>query len=363
MDGRGEVVVLSSNNYLGLAGHPEVVRAGIEGLERYGAGTASVRFICGTFAPHLELERALASFSGTEAALTYVSCWNANEALIPTLTDERTVIFSDELNHASIVDAIRLARPARKVVFRHADMDELRDGLRSCEPAQRKLVITDGVFSMEGDVARLPDILELVRAHDAILVVDDSHGTGVLGATGRGVAEHFDLLGEVDVITGTLGKALGGAAGGYVASSREVCDLLAQRSRPQLFSNALPPTVACSALRALELVGERPELLERLRANTHLFRERLGALGYDPLPGEAGIIPIIVGATAFAIELSERLLERGVFVTGFGYPVVPEGTARVRVQMSAAHEPEHLERALAAFEAVGREVGLLAGSR
>jgi glycine C-acetyltransferase len=353
MEGRGEVIILSSNNYLGLAGHPEVVRAGIEGLERYGAGTASVRFICGTFAPHLELERALAGLSGTEAAMTYVSCWNANEAAIPTLTDARTVILSDELNHASIVDAIRLSKPAGKVVYPHSDMTALREALVACPAGARKLVITDGVFSMEGDLARLPDIVELARAHDAVVVVDDSHGVGVMGETGRGTPEHFGLVGEIDVVTGTLGKALGGAAGGYVASSTEVCDLLSQRSRPQLFSNALPPTVACSALRAVELMRERPELLARLRENTRTFRELLAESGFAPLPGEAAIVPIIVGETAAAIALSERLLDEGVFVTGFGYPVVPEGTARVRVQMSAALERDHLERAIEAFRRVG----------
>jgi glycine C-acetyltransferase len=353
MQGRGEVIILSSNNYLGLAGHPEVVRAGIEGLERYGAGTASVRFICGTFAPHLELERALAGLSGAEAAITYVSCWNANEAVIPTLTDARTVILSDELNHASIVDAIRLSKPASKVVYPHSDMTALRDALAACPAGARKLVITDGVFSMEGDLARLPDIVELAGSHDAAVVVDDSHGVGVMGKTGRGTPEHFGLAGEIDVVTGTLGKALGGAAGGYVASSAEVCDLLSQRSRPQLFSNALPPTVACSALRAVQLMREQPELLARLRENTEVFRELLVESGFAPLPGEAAIIPIIVGETAAAIALSERLLDEGVFVTGFGYPVVPEGTARVRVQMSAALEHEHLERAIEAFRRAG----------
>ena len=352
MAGRGEVIVLSSNNYLGLAAHPEVVRAGIQGLERYGAGTASVRFICGTFEPHLELERALADLSGTEAALTYVSCWNANEAVIPSLTDASTVILTDELNHASIIDAVRLSRPAQKVIYPHSDMSALRDGLAAVPHDARKLIVTDGVFSMEGDLARLPDIVELAREHDAVVVVDDSHGVGVLGATGRGTVEHFGLLGEVDVITGTLGKALGGAAGGYVASSEEVCDLLAQRSRPQLFSNALPPTVACSALRAVELMLGEPGLLAQLRENSRAFREMLREAGYEPLEGEAAIIPIIVGETAAAIALSERLLEEGVFVTGFGFPVVPEGTARIRVQMSAALEPEHLERAIEAFRRV-----------
>ena len=359
MEGRGEVLVLSSNNYLGLAAHPDVVEAGIEGLRRYGAGTASVRFICGTFEPHLELERELAELVGTEAALTYVSCWNANEAAIPSLTDESTVILSDELNHASIIDAVRLARPARKAVYKHSDMDDLRGLLDALEPGERALVITDGVFSMEGDLARLPEIVELARAHDAVVVVDDSHGTGVMGETGRGVAEHYGLLGEIDVITSTLGKALGGAAGGFVAASEEVCDILAQRSRPQLFSNALPPTVACSALEAVRVLRREPGLVAGLRESTEAFRGRLRALGFRPLDGEAAIVPIILGETAFAIRFSERLLEEGVFVTGFGFPVVPEGAARVRVQMSAAIEPEHVERALAAFEQVGRELGLI----
>ncbi|HET9323038.1 MAG TPA: glycine C-acetyltransferase [Gaiellaceae bacterium] len=360
MEGRGEVLVLSSNNYLGLAGHPEVVRAAQDGLELYGNGTASVRFICGTFAPHHELEAELARFVGTEAALTYASCWNANEAVIPTLTDERTILISDELNHASIVDAMRLAKPERKAIYRHSDMGELREALAACEPGQRKLVVTDGVFSMEGDLARLPDIVELARAHDAVVIVDDSHGTGVMGQAGRGVAEHYGLLGEIDVITSTLGKALGGAAGGFVASSAEVVDVLAQRSRPQLFSNAIPPSVACGALRAVRLVRERPELVRRLHENTRSFRDRLRAAGFSPLDGEGAIIPIIVGETAAAIDVSRRLLDQGVFVTGFGYPVVPEGTARIRVQMSAAVTDEHLDRALDAFETVGRSTGLLA---
>jgi len=359
MAGRGEVIVLSSNDYLGLAAHPEVVDAGVQGLRRYGAGTASVRFICGTFAPHVELERDLATLSGTAAALTYVSCWNANEAAIPTLVDERTVIVSDELNHASIIDAVRLAKPERKLRYRHSDMTELRDALRSCERGQRKLVVTDGVFSMEGDLARLPDILELARAYDAAVMVDDSHGVGVVGATGRGVVEHFGVGGHVDVLTGTLGKALGGAAGGYVASSAEVCELLAQRSRPQLFSNALPPTVACSARAAVNVLLGRPDLVAKLRESTRWFRAALRERGFAPLDGEAAIIPIIVGETARAIELSQRLLDHGVFVTGFGYPVVPEGTARIRVQMSAALERGHLERALEAFTAVGREAALI----
>ncbi len=359
MEGRGPVLVLSSNNYLGLANRPEVVEAGIEGLRAYGAGTASVRFICGTFEPHLGLERELAEFVGAEAALTYVSCWNANEAVIPSLADASTVILSDELNHASIVDAIRLSKPLRKAIYPHADVAALARLLGECEPEQRKLVVTDGVFSMEGDLAPLPALVEVCRAHGATLMVDDSHGTGVMGATGRGVAEHFGLLGKIDVITSTLGKALGGAAGGFVASSHEVCEVLAQRSRPQLFSNALPPTVACSAREALAVLRAEPELVTRLHENTRRFRERLEGAGFRPIPGEGAIVPIVVGETAFAIRFSERLLDAGVFVTGFGYPVVPEGTARVRVQMSAALTDEHLDTAYEAFVRVGRELGVI----
>ena len=280
------------------------MRAGIEGLERYGAGTASVRFICGTFEPHLALERALADLSGTEAALTYVSCWNANEACIPSLTDETTVILTDELNHASLIDAIRLSRPGVEGHLPALGHGRAARRARAAPRDARKLIVTDGVFSMEGDLAKLPEIVELAREHDAVVVVDDSHGVGVLGETGRGTVEHFGLLGEVDVITGTLGKALGGAAGGYVAASEEVCDVLAQRSRPQLFSNALPPTVACSALRSIELMLEQPELLARLRENTRVFRELLAEAGYAPLDGEAAIVPIIVGETAEAMALS-----------------------------------------------------------
>jgi glycine C-acetyltransferase len=359
MEGRGEVLVLSSNNYLGLADRPEVVEAGIEGLRRYGAGTASVRFICGTFEPHLELERELAELVGTEAALTYVSCWNANEAAIPSLTDDSTVILSDELNHASIIDAVRLAKPARKAVFKHSDMDDLRAQLESLEDGQRALVLSDGVFSMEGDLAKLPELVELTHAHGGTLVVDDSHGTGVVGETGRGVAEHYGLLGEVDVITSTLGKALGGAAGGFVAGANALTDYLTQRSRPQLFSNALPPTVAMSSLAAVRYLEQHPERVEKLRDNTKYFREQITEAGFKPLPGETPIIPIIVGETAAAIQMSNMMLDEGVFVTGFGFPVVPHGQARVRCQISAAHSRDDLDEAVRAFKRVGAKLGIV----
>ena len=347
--GIGEVLVLSSNDYLGLAAEPRVVEAGIEALRAYGAGTASVRFICGLFEPHLELERDLAAFLGSEAALTFTSCWNANHAILDALCDERTHVFSDALNHASIIDAMRLARPGAKTVYPHADMAALEQALAGAEDAGRRLIVSDGVFSMEGDLAPLPELVELARRHDAVLILDDSHGLGVMGASGRGTAEHFGLHGEVDVVTGTLGKALGGGAGGFVAGDRTLCEVLEQRSRPQLFSNGLPPTVAASARQALAELRERPQLVARLHQNTVRFRELLTDAGLAPLPGESAIVPIVVGETARAIAASQRLLEQGIFVTGFGYPVVPEGTARIRAQISAAHEPHHLERAVAAL--------------
>ena len=358
MEGYGEIIILSSNNYLGLSNHRGVIQAGEDALERYGAGTASVRFICGTFSIHRELEQKLASFLGTEASLSYVSCWNANAGAIPVLAGEQDVIISDELNHASIIDAVRLCK-ARRLIYKHADMEELEDRLKSSKDARIRLIATDGVFSMEGDLAPMPAIVELARKYNAVTLVDDSHGTGVMGAGGRGVAEHFGLLGQIDVITGTLGKALGGAAGGFVASSAQVIEVLTQSSRPQIFSNALPATIAGSALKAIEVLEADPSLVAKLHDNTDYLRSGLRARGFNPLDAPSAIIPILVGETAFAIRMSERLLEEGVFVTGFGYPVVPEGTARLRVQASAALEREDMDRALEAFVRVGGEVGLI----
>jgi glycine C-acetyltransferase len=362
MEGRGEVIVLSSNNYLGLANEPSVVDAGIDALRRYGAGTASVRFICGTFTVHRELEAAIARFVGTPAALSYVSAWNANEALTPTIAREGDVVVSDALNHASIIDSIRLAKAITKcttAVYRHGDMDDLREKLRGAAGAGRRIIWTDGVFSMEGSIAKLPEILQLARDHDAIVVMDDSHATGVLGATGRGTAEHFGVLGEVDVITSTLGKALGGAAGGFIAGAESLCDMMTQRSRPQLFSNALPPTVAASSLAAIRYAEAHPERVRTLRENSDYFRGAIRDAGFDPLPGETPIVPIIVGETALAIRMSERLLDHGVFVTGFGFPVVPQGQARVRCQVSAAHTKDDLDAVVDAFKVVGKELGVL----
>lgn len=362
MEGRGDVLILSSNNYLGLSDEPNVIEAGIEGLRRFGAGTASVRFICGTFTIHRDLEEALARFVGTEASLTYVSAWNANEGFTATIAQEGDFIISDALNHASIIDSMRLAKAITKcttAVFKHSDMDDLRAKLIEAKGATRRVIWTDGIFSMEGAIAKLPDILQIAREHDAIVVMDDSHATGVLGKTGRGTAEHFGVLGEVDVITSTLGKALGGAAGGFVAGSNALADYLTQRSRPQLFSNALPPTVAASALAAVEFVEDHPERVRTLQDNARYFREQITEAGFKPLPGETPIIPIIVGETAAAIQMSELLLEQGVFVTGFGFPVVPHGQARVRCQISAAHTRDDLDEAVRAFKSVGARLGII----
>ena len=362
MEGRGKVLILSSNNYLGLSDEPAVIDAGIDGLRRFGAGTASVRFICGTFTVHRELEAALARFVGTEASMTYVSAWNANEGLTSTVVEEGDFVVSDALNHASIIDSIRLAKAITKcttAVYRHSDLDDLVEKLRANRGAKRRLIWTDGIFSMEGSIARLPEILQVARDHDAIVIVDDSHATGVLGETGRGTAEHHGVLGEVDVITSTLGKALGGAAGGFVAGSAALCDYLTQRSRPQLFSNALPPTVAASALAAVEFVEAHPERVRTLRENARYFRERVIEAGFKPLPGETPIVPIIIGETADAIRMSEMLLDEGVFVTGFGFPVVPQGQARVRCQISASHTRDDLDLAVRAFVNAGRKLNVL----
>ncbi|MEO7684382.1 MAG: aminotransferase class I/II-fold pyridoxal phosphate-dependent enzyme, partial [Gemmatimonadaceae bacterium] len=319
-------------------------------------------FICGTFTIHRELEREIASLVGTEASLSYVSAWNANEGLTATIVEPGDFVVSDALNHASIIDSLRLAKAMTKcttAVYAHSDMDDLVAKLETARDAKRRIIWTDGVFSMEGSIAKLPDILEIARRHDAIVAVDDSHGTGVLGETGRGTAEHFGVLGEVDVITSTLGKALGGAAGGFVAGPASLCDMLTQRSRPQLFSNALPPTVASSALCAIRMLRAQPERVAKLRENVRYFREQILEAGFKPLPGDTPIVPIIVGETASAIRMSDMLLEEGVFVTGFGFPVVPQGQARVRCQLSAAHSRADLDEAIAAFRTVGRKLGII----
>lgn len=354
----GEVLVLSSNNYLGLADHPEVINAGIHGLEEYGAGTASVRFICGTFEVHEQVEKALAKLHRQEAALTYVSCWTANTGLIPALAGAEDALVSDELNHASLIDACRITK-AKRLIYKHSDMASLEEKLKEAAGARRIFVVTDGVFSMEGDIAKLPEVIALAKKYDASVILDDSHGVGVMGKHGRGTAEHFGVEKDVDIITSTLGKALGGAAGGYVAASQAVIDYLQQVSRPQLFSNALPATIAASALKAVEILEREPERVARLHEITARMRDGLKARGFKPHEGESAIVPIIVGETAFAIKMSEALLDEGIFITGFGYPVVPEGTARLRLQMCASLTDEQIDFALEKFEKVGKALGVI----
>ena len=364
--GYGEVACFCSNNYLGLANHPEVRQAGIEGIEKYGAGTASVRFICGTFEPHAQLEKTIATFLGVEAAYTFVSCWTATEALFPTLCEPGDIIISDELNHACIIDSMRLAtvikKGVHKTIFKHSDMDSLREALENAvnnpDVTGVMWVVTDGVFSMEGDIAKLPEIRKLCDEYGAMLAVDDSHGTGVMGQTGRGTHEHHGMPGDaIDFYTGTLGKALGGGAGGYLAGTKRGMDMIVQRARPTLFTNALPVTVACSANKAIEILMREPQRVQKLRDNVAYTRKGIGEVGFEVLESPTAICPIIVGDTAKAIAMSKRLLEMGVYVIGFGYPVVPEGTARLRVQLSAAHEQEHLDKLIECLTKLKAEVG------
>ncbi len=362
--GYGECLCFCSNNYLGLANHPEVVEAGIKALKDWGAGTASVRFICGTFSPHEELENAIAGMMGTQASYSFVSCWNANEAVFPTLCEAGDIIISDELNHASIIDAVRLATVIKKGLLKSVYKNNVLTGENSLEQRLKDAkankdvtgqiwVVTDGVFSMEGSIADLPAMRRLCDAYGAILVVDDSHGHGVMGKTGRGTHEHWGMFGSpasrVDIFTGTLGKALGGGAGGFVAADRRVIELLIQRGRPTLFSNALPVTVACSAKKAIEIMLREPERVQRLRDNVAYARQKVKAAGFDVLESPTAICPVIVGETSKAIAMSKRLLELGVFVIGFGHPVVAEGHARLRCQVSAAHTREHIDALVAAL--------------
>jgi len=357
MDGK-PVINLSSNNYLALSNHPKVVAAGKLALDKFGLGTASVRFICGTMSCHIELERKICEFIGCAAATTYISCWDANVGIIPTLASQpEDAIFSDALNHASIIDAIRLAK-GQRFIYKHRDLAELKRMLESPEAAKarKRLIITDGVFSMEGDIADLPELKALADKHDALLVIDESHATGVIGATGRGTGEHFGVLGEGTVQTSTLGKALGGACGGYVAGSQVVCDYLVQKSRTQLFSNALPPAVCYGSMAAIDvLMSDGATLLEQLRANVRQFRDGVKALGLKSIDGITPIVPLIVGETATAIAMQKALLAKGVFVSGFGFPVVPKGEARLRCQISAGHTRDDIETCLKAIAQVAEQ--------
>ncbi len=355
---RVSVLNLCANNYLGLANHPEIVQAAMDGLKRHGYGMASVRFICGTQDLHKRLEQAVSGFLGTEDTVLYSSCFGANGGLFEALVDERDVVISDALNHASLIDGIRLCK-ATRLRYAHSDMGELEGRLKASHNSRVRLIVTDGVFSMDGDLARLDRIVELAERYDAAVVVDDSHATGVLGPKGRGTPAHYGLADRVDIVTSTLGKTLGGATGGFTSGKAEIVELLRQRSRPYLFSNALPPAVAAGALCALDLVAKGDELRERLHANAVFFRAQLTVLGFRLVQGEHPIIPVMLGEAALATSMAEALLNEAVYVVGFSYPVVPESQARIRVQMSAAHTRVQLERAVEAFAKVGRALAVI----
>jgi len=359
VEGKGEVIMLTSNNYLGLADHPAIVEAAEKAERDYGYGLASVRFICGTQTIHRQLEHKIAEFFGTEETILYGSCWNANEGLFQTIALEQDAIISDELNHASIIDGIRLAK-SRKERYRNRDMNDLRRALEATKDARNKVVMTDGVFSMEGSLAPLPEMIAIARQYGAFVVVDDSHGTGVLGKRGRGTGEELGVFGKIDAYTSTLGKALGGSHGGFTTGPRILIDYLRQKSRPYLFSNTLPPAVVMGSLAAIELLQKDDSLVSRLRENTTYFRNQLTSRGVNVREGIHPIVPILIGDTAKAIAMSVELLDRGIYVSGFGFPVVPQGQARLRCQISAAHTREHLDRAIAAIADVAEKFGVRA---
>jgi glycine C-acetyltransferase len=356
-DGR-ELINLCANNYLALANHPSIREAAHVALDRYGYGMASVRFICGTQNVHKELEARLSAFLGTDDTILYSSCFDANGGLFETLLDEQDAVISDALNHASIIDGIRLCK-AQRLRYANDDLDELETRLKEASGARVRLIATDGVFSMDGVIARLGQICDLADRYGALVMVDDSHATGFVGDGGRGTPEYRGVMGRIDILTGTLGKALGGAAGGYTAARKEIVGWLRQRSRPYLFSNSIPPLIAATTLRVLELVQSSDDLRTRLRDNTAYFRARMAAAGFTIVPGEHPIVPVMLGDAALAARFAEKLLDRGVYVIGFSYPVVPMGKARIRTQMSAGHDRTQLDRAIEAFTVVGHELGIL----
>jgi len=360
VEGFGEEIVLCSNNYIGLANNPEIIKAAHAALEKYGAGTSSVRFICGTYDIHRQLEEQVARFLNMEASLTYTSCWAANTASIPALLLAGDAVISDELNHASIIDGCRaVAKDVTKAVYKHSDMNSLEEKLIETKDSGAVLVVTDGVFSMEGDIAKLPEIIDLCKKYNALLMVDDSHATGVIGKNGRGTMEYYNLKEGVDIISGTFGKALGGAGGGFIAASKNICAMLTQRSRPHLFSNCLPPVLCAIALAAVEYLEKNPGIVTSLMEKTDYMRRKIKAMGLNPMEGDSAIIPILIGDTAKAIAIAERMMKDGVFAIGFGFPVVPEGAARIRLQISDALNYEDLDKALTviqnAFSSLGSD--------
>ncbi|TMF37661.1 MAG: glycine C-acetyltransferase [Chloroflexi bacterium] len=350
-----DVLNLCANNYLGLADHPEVIKAAKEALDRWGYGMASVRFICGTQEVHKELEDALTEFLGTEDTILYSSCFDANGGIFEALLDERDAVISDALNHASIIDGIRLSK-AQRLRYANRDMADLERQLKEAAAARFRMVVTDGVFSMDGYMAPLPEICDLAERYDAMVMVDDSHAVGFIGENGRGTHEHHGVMGRIDAITGTLGKALGGASGGYVSGRKELVAMLRQRSRPYLFSNSVAPAIVAASLKVLELLRSAKDLRRRLAENTSLFRARMSEEEFEIIPGDHPIVPVMIGDAVLAGKMAATMLEKGVYVVGFSYPVVPQGKARIRAQVSAAHSPEELERAVRAFVETRQEV-------
>jgi glycine C-acetyltransferase len=358
VSGGDEVLNFCANNYLGLANHPEIIAAAKKALDDHGFGMASVRFICGTQDLHKSLERSIAEFFGTEDAILYTSCFDANGGLFETLLGPEDAVISDALNHASIIDGVRLCK-AQRYRYAHADMGDLQGKLEEASDARCRLIATDGVFSMDGDIAPLDDIVDLAQRYDAMVMVDDSHATGFVGSTGRGSAEHHGVQEDIDIFTSTLGKALGGGSGGFTTASREVVDMLRQRSRPYLFSNTLPPPLAAAGITVFGILSGSGELRERLMESTRYFRDQMTSAGFDIKPGVHPIVPIMLYDATLAKEMAVRLLAAGIYVIGFSFPVVPKGEARIRVQLSAVHERPHLERAVEAFVSVGKELGVV----
>src|SRR3954452_17486734 len=353
-----EVANFCANNYLGLANHPDVAAAAREGLQKYGYGLSSVRFICGTQDLHRDLEQTIAKFHGKDDAILYTSCFDANGGLFETLLGEDDAVISDELNHASIIDGIRLCK-SKRLRYKHADMGDLERCLSEAKSARLRLIATDSVFSMDGDLAPLPAICDLAERYDAAVMIDESHGTGHLGPTGRGAAEQLGVLDRIDIITSTLGKTLGGAVGGFSTGCQEIVDYLRQRSRPYLFSNSLTPSIAMAAKRAFEVVAASDDLRQRLTENTRRLRSALEAVGFAVKPGQSPILPVLIGDAALAVKLADALLTRGIYVIAFSYPVVPQGQARIRIQVSAAHSTEQIDRAATAFAEAGKELAII----
>jgi glycine C-acetyltransferase len=352
------VLNFCANNYLGLSSHPRVVEAAHNALNTHGYGMSSVRFICGTQDLHKELEQEVSTFLGTEDTILYVACFDANGGIFEPLFGEEDAIISDELNHASIIDGVRLAK-AKRYRYKHSNMEELEQALKDSQAQRRRVIVTDGVFSMDGDIAKLSEICDLADKYDALVMVDDSHATGFVGKTGRGSIEYENVIGRIDIITSTLGKALGGAAGGFTSGRKEIIEMLRQRSRPYLFSNTLPPPIAGAALEVLRMLSSTTDLRDKLEENTRYFREKMTAAGFDIKPGVHPICPIMLYDAPLAQKMASRLLEEGIYVIGFFYPVVAKGQARIRVQISAAHERHHLDKAIEAFTKVGKELGVI----